>query len=457
MFENFLILFSIFLSALLGVLIFPRPYLGVVFTAASLAVVDLLPSIPLFSSVAPLIGAVTLVGYMFQNTKKSGKVFLKIHAISALSFLFILWMFITNPQAAWFGWDRNWVLTFAQLWFLAFLSGDLLDTTQKHRVFFWVFSIVAAVSAFVAIQQGYINEDISIYARSTGLAEGANAAARYFVVGMISFSYLRINEKKRRLGLIATIGMIVTFLGVFFTVSRTGMVLLFTAIVLMILFNPQKKKNFLLIVIFIIAIFTLTLMSDSIFKIIESIIPSISLGTDTIGLRYKLWGAGWRMWQDYPLQGVGIGMFPVQLRYYAGYEIPAIYWRVVTHNMYLQVLSETGIIGFVIFMAMIIITLRNLSPKHQKGDTQGASLQTAWLIIFIVMLLGGITMNQSADKIIWIVMGASSYFSGINKNQTQEISLTENTEVGPYPTSRISRRRGRPALKNNRMDDILKS
>ena len=454
MFDTSPILFSVFLSALLGILIFPRPYLGVIFTAASLAVVDLLPAIPLFSSVVPLIGAVTIVGYIFQNTKKSGKVFLKIHAISALGFLYIFWMFITNPQAAWSGWERNWVLTFAQLWFLAFLSGDLLDTNQKHRVFFWVFSIVSAVSAFVAIQQGYINEDISVYTRSAGLAEGENSAARYFIVGMIFFSYLRIDEKKRRLGLIATIGMIVTFLGVFFTVSRTGMVLLFTAIVLMILLNPQRKRNFLLIVIFLIAIFTLTLMSDSIFKVIESIFPSILQGTDTIGLRYKLWGAGWRMWLDYPLQGIGIGMYPVQLRYYAGYDMPAKFWRAVTHNMYLQVLSETGIIGFGIFITMIVITLKNLWPKHQKGDALGASLRTAWLIIFMVMLLGGVTMNQSADKIIWIVMGASSYFPGINKNQIEANSLPKNMELGPYPTSRISNKRNRPALKNNRMEDI---
>ena len=218
-------------------------------------------------------------------------------------------MFITNPQAAWFGHDRNWIFTYVQLLILTFLAEELLDDPKKYKTFFWVFSIVSVISATVAIQQGSIGEDIDTSVRTAGLSEGANSAGRYFVVAMIFFVYLRTIEKKPILRTLSGIGIVITFLGVFFTVSRTAIVLLFTAIGLIILLNPQKKVNFSLIIVFMLAILTLTMLSDSVFRIISSIIPSITQGTDTIGLRYKLWDAGFRMWLDHPITGVGLAGF----------------------------------------------------------------------------------------------------------------------------------------------------
>jgi hypothetical protein len=33
-----------------------------------------------------------------------------------------------------------------------------------------------------------------------------------------------------------------------------------------------------------------------------------------------------------------------------------------------------------------------------------------WIIVFIVMLIGGITKTDQADKLLWLVIGLSSYF-----------------------------------------------
>jgi hypothetical protein len=33
-----------------------------------------------------------------------------------------------------------------------------------------------------------------------------------------------------------------------------------------------------------------------------------------------------------------------------------------------------------------------------------------WFIVLLVLLIGGITMTQSAEKLIWICMGVSEYF-----------------------------------------------
>ena len=417
---------SLILVGLIGLvlagMILVNPFLGIVLIAASLPVTDLLPSIPMVSSILPVVGGITIFGYLMKNVNKHGNGVKGTRSVVILGLLFIIWMFITNPQAAWFGIDRNWIFTYGQLLILTFLAEELLDDPKKYKTFLWVFSIVAVISATVAIQQGSIGEDIDTSIRTGGLSEGANSAGRYFVVGMIFFVYLRTMEQNQLLRFISGLGILITFLGVFYTVSRTSMVLLFTAIGLIILLNPQKKLNFTLIIVFMAGILILTFLSDTVFKILGSIIPAISQGTDTIGLRYKLWDAGFRMWLDHPITGVGIGMYPHELPYYAR-GIPQYYLHLVAHSTYVQLLSETGIVGLGLWLSMAAISLRNLWKASRIEDLELKSLATVWFIVLAILLIGGITMTQSAEKLIWICMGVSEYFHlhVLNQPATKEV------------------------------------
>ena len=417
---------SLILVGLIGLvlagMILVNPFLGIVLIAASLPVTDLLPSIPMVSSILPVVGGITIFGYLMKNVNKHGNGVKGTRSVVILGLLFIIWMFITNPQAAWFGIDRNWIFTYGQLLILTFLAEELLDDPKKYKTFLWVFSIVAVISATVAIQQGSIGEDIDTSIRTGGLSEGANSAGRYFVVGMIFFVYLRTMEQNQLLRFISGLGILINFLGVFYTVSRTSMVLLFTAIGLIILLNPQKKLNFTLIIVFMAGILLLTFLSDTVFKILGSIIPAITQGTDTIGLRYKLWDAGFRMWLDHPITGVGIGMYPHELPYYAR-GIPQYYLHLVAHSTYVQLLSETGIVGLGLWLTMAAISLRNLWKASRIEDLELKSLATVWFIVLAILLIGGITMTQSAEKLIWICMGVSEYFHlhVLNQPATKEV------------------------------------
>ena len=166
-------------ALIIGAIVLRQPYLGIVFTAATLPITDLLPQISGVTSVVPLVGAVTLVGFLWQRSTMRRKLFSHFSEIHFVGLIFLGWLFISNPQAAWFGRDRNWILTFFQLWILLWLAGELLDTPTKHYVFMWVFSIVTIASALMAIRQGGFGEDIDISVRASGLTQGANTAARY--------------------------------------------------------------------------------------------------------------------------------------------------------------------------------------------------------------------------------------------------------------------------------------
>jgi O-antigen ligase len=283
----------------------------------------------------------------------------------------------------------------------------------------WIFSIFCVISAVVAIQQGHIANTVGASDRAAGLADQPNASARYFVVAMVFFSYLATVGTKPFLRLLAIGGEVVTFLGVFFTLSRTGILLLFAAIGLQIIINTRRKFNYLVFFAYSIAALTMWFLSDKIINIIKSILPSILQGTDTIGLRYELWQAGLRMWLDHIFQGVGIGMFPAQLRYYAP-GLPERYWTLGGHDTYINVLAETGLVGFGLFLLMLILALKNYLQSGKIDDIKSIALRNVWLIVFLITLLGGITLNGQNDKLLWFLIGVSVYFQNQFSLRTQK-------------------------------------
>lgn len=98
------------------------------------------------------------------------------------------------------------------------------------------------------------------------------------------------------------------------------------------------------------------------------LVNSFKLESNTLWERTQLWKGTWNMVKEHPLAGFGINTFS---NYFPKYKPPE-YWDLrYTHNSYLQMWSETGIIGLLAFMAMIFavlrISLRNLRDKIKHG------------------------------------------------------------------------------------------
>lgn len=406
-------------ALLLMVPVLKKPYLGLVFIIASLPITDLLPDVPLVSSIVPVFGAITVMGFLLSKKTQYGKSKARVKSVHIVALLLIIWMFISNPQAAWLGQDRNWVFTFFQLWVLLWLAGELLDAPEKHKVLFFVYSLAAVVSAIVTIQQGRIGDDIDLSLRASGLTEGANSASRYFVIAIAFLFYLWTTISGRFSRLLFMTGLIICFFGLLFTVSRTGYILLLAVLGLTIIMGYNLRYRFQILVFFALVLGVFLFFSDNILFLLRSIFPAIVSGSDTIGLRYALWAAGWRMWLAYPIQGVGIGMFRFELPYFAENTLNPRFLALVSHNMYVQMLSETGIVGFFLFIFLLAKTLQSLWRLIHSTD-EISSVYKVWLTVFVVMLLGGLTKTDHIDKMLWITIGIGSYFQGQAKMYGQE-------------------------------------
>lgn len=151
--------------------------------------------------------------------------------------------------------------------------------------------------------------------------------------------------------------------------------------------------------------------------------------------RSDLWTIGLRMVKTHPLEGVGVGNFQVLS---ADYVLqPGILKRTelifasvprITHNTYLEVTSELGIPGFLLFMLIVVGSLAcglraaRLWSKH--GDIGMEALARGALLALVGMLAADFFISQSYDKLLWIMLALGPAMLALARRETGDDGRT---------------------------------
>jgi O-antigen ligase len=129
--------------------------------------------------------------------------------------------------------------------------------------------------------------------------------------------------------------------------------------------------------------------------------------------RQDVWTVAWRIFRQHPLVGIGLDNFTVFEPRYALdpgrltdvrviVETP-----VIVHNTYLQLLVETGPIGLVALLIVVLISLRASWLAARRFDALGrgdyANLARAVLIGTIGILAADFFISNGNDFLLWIL------------------------------------------------------
>jgi O-antigen ligase len=130
--------------------------------------------------------------------------------------------------------------------------------------------------------------------------------------------------------------------------------------------------------------------------------------------RSDLWRVAWRMTEDHPLVGVGLGNFPAQSPLYVREpgELVAVGQIVETkqrtHNTYLEMLSETGIVGLLLFLLVLgsalgaaTVAVRRLQAA---GERVAADLIRGVLVASLAALAASAFLSNGSDKRLWLLL-----------------------------------------------------
>jgi putative inorganic carbon (HCO3(-)) transporter len=118
--------------------------------------------------------------------------------------------------------------------------------------------------------------------------------------------------------------------------------------------------------------------------------------------RFNLWMEAFRQLKERPLTGVGADNVKLEVTH--AYEASPRIWT-ETHNIFIQVLLETGFIGFGLFVWILVCCLRLL--WRLRSSWVGPGLLGA----FVAFLAAGLTESWLGDKevamLFWLLMGCA--------------------------------------------------
>ncbi len=212
----------------------------------------------------------------------------------------------------------------------------------------------------------------------------------------IMISYLVTNKLSRMMQFFILISII---LGLFATVlsQSRGVWLVFPLYILLAaiyLFNDGKLrlKAILIFLVLAISLVVLTPAGDLIKQRTKSASSEISAFyddgkyTSSVGTRFAMWNIAIDVWKQNPVLGTGPGDFDDEVMAlqandkYIGMDV-----HNSTHNIYIQALVGSGVIGFIMLLFVLVMPLIIIWGK--KGNEKTAKL-TGLIIIFSFAVFG---------------------------------------------------------------------
>jgi O-antigen ligase len=110
----------------------------------------------------------------------------------------------------------------------------------------------------------------------------------------------------------------------------------------------------------------------------------------TLTGRTDIWSAGVEAFRSDPVLGTGMGTF--------GQAIVPFYGRPRSpHNAFLSVAVGTGLVGLILFVALIAIVLIGILVQPAR--------RTEFLVLLTALVVGMMPTNSDNDKFAWLILG----------------------------------------------------
>ena len=210
-----------------------------------------------------------------------------------------------------------------------------------------------------------------------------------------------------RAGLLALIGLFT--LSVAATQSRGGLLAFLAAAVAAVLVLRGRRLVLLGLVGFLLAVSAVAFSASP--DALERVTTFEEGGTG----RTDIWKVSLAIARDHPVMGVGIGNFAVHSPRYVDQVGPLE--RVdliaedllVAHSFYLELLTETGVIGLGLFLLVVggglAACWRAARRLDQLGERSLAALALSIFVAIVGVLAGGVFVSGGQDERLWVLLG----------------------------------------------------
>jgi len=320
---------------------------------------------------------------------------LRLNALTACAGVFLLALFASllradNTRAAIMA-----SLTYIQLFILFLITPFFVRHRRRLRILARVAVLSLAVSAALGVWQYAVNPA----ARVMGTSQNASVLSADLLVALAFALALGATAMSAPRRAVWMAGVALLVCGVVVALSRAAYLAAIPALLVGGLYLRRPGRVALALValvplIVILAPFPLRRLAET----------SVERDLSTRGHLYSI-QAGWRMMLDHPILGVGPGNFADHYLRYSNDEggVPR-----TSHNSYLAIGSEMGLLALLAFVGLHLLAFRALwrfsRHFHLARDREGLWWCAALAVVLVNFMLIGLFHELHVAKYLWIAL-----------------------------------------------------
>lgn len=345
--------------------------------------------LPQIGTLAHLIGYITF-GIGILALLDTGR----LRASSTTWMLIVLFAFWRTASYFWTAAPDLTLIEIQTVWqmvAMVWLLEQLANTRQLQISIVRAYVLGTFVSSIDTVWQ-YLNGGNAGSSRFWAPGFDPNELALMLVLSIPLSLYLGILAKRSPMVWLYRLHVALTASAVLLTASRGP----FLASLGALFFIPasfakwtRRQKSALFFVVAAGIVAAAWIVPPSSWKRLESIQGEITNGT--LNDRKLIWKAGYEIFREHPVLGVGAGAFLVVVRHSMGYSF-------VAHNTFLSIAVEQGLIGFGIFLILLLDASSSAlrMPPLERG---------LWLAVLLAMMIGIFSLTWEYRKPMWLFFG----------------------------------------------------
>lgn len=354
---------------------------------------EFLPGMKGVQIVAIVMGIVALF-WLPQRLIKKG---IKIKSQqSALMVLFWILIVLSTLNIGWLGGTFTTIIEWGKFVLIYFIMIDLINSPAKFETTMFTLITGGVVIAVFGVLQwfgiditgiGFSSDTMSVRIRGIGIFDTNQLAYTMCFLAPLVFYFLSVT-KNLIIKLFFAAVFCLFYYTVYLTSSRGGMICAVMVVgLLFVLYNKKKSAQ-----TFGLALATVLFLS---FLALSSRLQTVS-GYKQDGSakgRTDAWGAALINLKSYPL-GIGKEQFQD-------------YFHIAAHNSYIQVISEIGIFGLFVWLALFYYSIKNLRliSKYSEpgGKNKQANAAKSLQVSLFAYLIGSFFSNSGYYITLYIL------------------------------------------------------
>jgi O-antigen ligase len=350
-----------------------------------------------------------------------------------------------------------------QTWLIAILAFVVTATTLRAPRDVTVIGVAFIVGAVISVLFGIASGGLAAAANAANEASEATTSGRFtggggdpnvqaagFIVAMFLCAGLWSIVSRQLARWALALAFVTITIGFFATQSRGGLLALAATAIAGVVLLPRQRRRLLglagaagvgLAVIAVVNPSAIERMTD--------------IGGGSSG-RNDLWKVAWKIFNDHHWLGIGLNNFQAVEPTYVlrSGELTRVDLVAesphLVHNLYLQLLTETGVIGFALFLLVALGCIRacwkaahhfDLNGRADYGDVARAALMAT-----IAMLAAQFFISDGDDWRLWILLAFGPVLLSLARRSAPDAPAATAYEL---PRRRLPRapRRARARLR----------